>query len=174
MKRAHLNLTHHFTASGLVLCANHILLVNHKRIGAWVPPGGHVEPDEMPEETVVRELLEETGLHVEVLSPALPDTGDEEAFFLSSPLYMQSVLAIEKSERFYHVDMAYLCRPTADNEFDSQGLPLIAGNPEVKEARWVPRARVGELPLAKNVAEALSLLDWDGNGSRLQSPVIQN
>ena len=94
--RRHLGLPHHFTASGIVVCHDHILLVNHKRIGAWVPPGGHIEPDEMPEETVVREILEETGVAVEVLSEPLPQTAGDEAFFLASPLYVQSVLAIEK------------------------------------------------------------------------------
>jgi 8-oxo-dGTP diphosphatase len=32
--------------------------------GLWSLPGGRVEPDETDHEAVVRELLEETGLHV--------------------------------------------------------------------------------------------------------------
>ena len=38
-----------------------ILLVKHPQRG-WELPGGHCETDESPEETLMRELFEETGL----------------------------------------------------------------------------------------------------------------
>ena len=34
--------------------------------GSWVLPGGHVDPDETVEQTVVREFREETGLDVQI------------------------------------------------------------------------------------------------------------
>ena len=43
-----------------------ILLVKH-RWRRWVPPGGRVEVGETPREGASRELLEETGLRVELL-----------------------------------------------------------------------------------------------------------
>jgi ADP-ribose pyrophosphatase YjhB (NUDIX family) len=39
-----------------------VLLVEHKRLGLWIPVGGEVEPNETPLEAAKRELLEETGL----------------------------------------------------------------------------------------------------------------
>jgi 8-oxo-dGTP pyrophosphatase MutT (NUDIX family) len=42
-----------------------ILLVKHENDGAWVTPGGAVEPEEVPAEAAVREMWEETGLRVE-------------------------------------------------------------------------------------------------------------
>jgi 8-oxo-dGTP pyrophosphatase MutT (NUDIX family) len=42
-----------------------LLLVDHKLAGLWLPSGGHVEPDEDPRTTVVRELLEELNLAAE-------------------------------------------------------------------------------------------------------------
>jgi 8-oxo-dGTP diphosphatase len=39
-----------------------ILLVDHVNAGLWLPPGGHVEPDEHPTETARREAAEELGL----------------------------------------------------------------------------------------------------------------
>jgi 8-oxo-dGTP pyrophosphatase MutT (NUDIX family) len=155
-------LEHHFTASGLVVSHGHILLLNHTRIGAWVPPGGHIESAEMPEQTVMREILEETGVLVDVLSTPSPETGDVEAFFLASPFYVQSVLAIENSQRYYHVDLAYLCRPSAGNKVDEVGLPLLTVNQEASEVAWVPLDDLSGLKLAKNVNEALSLLS-DGS-----------
>lgn len=38
------------------------LLVDHISAGLWLPPGGHVEPDEHPADTARRELQEELGV----------------------------------------------------------------------------------------------------------------
>jgi 8-oxo-dGTP diphosphatase len=46
-----------------------VLLVDHKLAGLWLPSGGHVEPDEDPRATVVRELAEELGLAAEFIQP---------------------------------------------------------------------------------------------------------
>lgn len=47
--------------------ANKMLLVDHKKAGLWLPAGGHVEPDEHPKTTVVREAKEELGIEAEFL-----------------------------------------------------------------------------------------------------------
>jgi ADP-ribose pyrophosphatase YjhB (NUDIX family) len=155
MKTSRHMIPSHFTASGVVVQDGHILLVNHKRIGAWVPPGGHVEPDELPEETVVREILEETGVEVEIISDPMPKAadGDPDAFFLLRPLFVQAVVAVEKGERYYHIDLAYLCRPK------QTGLPPLSCSPEVKESRWIKLTELTSVPLAKNVPEIVGLLD---------------
>ncbi|MGH8911653.1 MAG: NUDIX hydrolase [Acidimicrobiia bacterium] len=63
----------HFTASALPVTADatRVCLVLHRRMGLWVQPGGHFEPEDP---TVVaaarREMVEETGLSGEV--EALP------------------------------------------------------------------------------------------------------
>jgi 8-oxo-dGTP diphosphatase len=46
-----------------------LLLVDHKLAGLWLPSGGHVEPDEDPRATVVRELAEELGLAADFMQP---------------------------------------------------------------------------------------------------------
>ena len=39
-----------------------VLLVAHRNAGLWLPPGGHVDPDEHPAGTARRELAEELGV----------------------------------------------------------------------------------------------------------------
>lgn len=54
-----------FTGGCLVVEDGRLLLVNHSKLGMWLQPGGHVEPDETPDETARRETIEETGIHPE-------------------------------------------------------------------------------------------------------------
>ncbi|HEY9715512.1 MAG TPA: NUDIX domain-containing protein [Chroococcales cyanobacterium] len=159
---APLSLDNHFTASGVVICREHILLVHHKRLDAWVPPGGHIEPGEFPHETVIREVLEETGVNVEIYSPPLPETGDPEAFFLPGPICIQSVLAREKSGPVYHLDIAFICAPVGHSPYGDRlaadQLPIIIRVDEVHDAQWVPFADLGHIKLAKNVLEMVALV----------------
>jgi 8-oxo-dGTP pyrophosphatase MutT (NUDIX family) len=43
-----------------------VLLIQRRDIPVWVLPGGGVEPNETPEEAVIREMLEETGFTVTI------------------------------------------------------------------------------------------------------------
>lgn len=154
----------HFTASAVVIHNDHVLLVHHRRISAWLPPGGHIDDFEMPHEAAVREVFEETGVKVEVVSEALPVTGDADAFFLKQPLCLHGVRAQEGGQDVYHLDIVYLCKPvTTGNQSAASSfgtgsvLPAIVPCREVKEARWVRLSDLGALPLARNVVEALEL-----------------
>lgn len=147
-----LNIPRHFTASAVVISHDHILLVHHRRIGAWLPPGGHIEPDEMPHQCAEREVLEEAGIEIEVISNAQPFTGDSEAFILPAPLCVHSVKATEKGIDFYHIDFVFLARPKR-----ADALPSFEHTDDVYEARWFPLAEMGVVPLAKNVVEVVGL-----------------
>jgi 8-oxo-dGTP diphosphatase len=59
----------HFTASAIVLDDNgRVLLVHHNKVGLWLYPGGHIDPNEDPAQAALREVHEETGIHAEVIS----------------------------------------------------------------------------------------------------------
>lgn len=58
----------HFTASAVVLDdQDRVLLVHHNKIGLYLYPGGHVDPNEAPAEAALREVLEETGVKAVVV-----------------------------------------------------------------------------------------------------------
>ncbi|MGH9551486.1 MAG: NUDIX hydrolase [Terriglobales bacterium] len=145
----------HFTASAVVIAAGHILLVHHKRIGAWLPPGGHFIGNELPHQAAVREALEETGVAVEVVTESVPPSDDPEAFFCHQPLCIHGVHAVEKGNAVYHLDIAYLCLPAQMTE--GEALPPITTTDEVHAAVWCPLDRLEDLPLARNVPEIVAL-----------------
>ena len=107
----------HFTATGFVVDGSRTLLHWHKRHQQWMPPGGHIEPDEDPVQAVLREVHEETGLAAEVIStaPALP---------FSTPGQIQPPYTIliedipEPDEPHQHIDLIYFCRPVGGANHD--------------------------------------------------------
>ena len=54
----------HLVSYFVLVDHDHVLLVDHKNAGLWLPSGGHVEPGEHPRATVQRELAEELGLEL--------------------------------------------------------------------------------------------------------------
>ena len=56
----------HFTASALILnpAKTRVLLVEHRKLGIWVQPGGHADGDVHLENVARKEVEEETGLSV--------------------------------------------------------------------------------------------------------------
>jgi 8-oxo-dGTP pyrophosphatase MutT (NUDIX family) len=57
------------TAAGCLIHDGKVLLVKHKKLGFWLNPGGHIEPNELPHQAVEREFFEETGVKVRAITP---------------------------------------------------------------------------------------------------------
>jgi 8-oxo-dGTP pyrophosphatase MutT (NUDIX family) len=64
----------HVTGSGIVVGPRGVVLLEHKRLGIWLQPGGHIDPDETPWDAALRESREETGLEVAFAGP-IDDAG---------------------------------------------------------------------------------------------------
>ncbi len=56
-----------FTATVYIIENDKVLLLFHPKHRKWLPPGGHLEQNEIPPEAAIREALEETGLHIELI-----------------------------------------------------------------------------------------------------------
>ncbi|MGQ9573556.1 MAG: NUDIX hydrolase [Dehalococcoidia bacterium] len=101
----------HFTCTGFVVDGDKTLLLWHQRLQAWVPPGGHLEPDEDPVTAVLREIREETGLAAEVLP-----LGQTFPFSYPGQIVPPYTILLEDSsepgEPHKHMDLIYFCRST--------------------------------------------------------------
>jgi 8-oxo-dGTP pyrophosphatase MutT (NUDIX family) len=60
--------TRHFTATVYVVNDGATALHEHGRLGIHLPPGGHIERDELPHEAALREVREETGLEATLVA----------------------------------------------------------------------------------------------------------
>jgi ADP-ribose pyrophosphatase YjhB (NUDIX family) len=86
-----------------------LLFIRHRKpplAGRWLPPGGHVDPGETPEEAAVREVLEETGQSVVLidLAPHLPQFTSPRTRRIASPLLVQE----EDLGDHRHLDFVYV------------------------------------------------------------------
>jgi len=100
----------HFCASAFIIdpYTKKILLVKHKKNRKWTQPGGHMEENETPEETALREAYEETGLRVRLLGERFPR---EEDFI--RPLGIQ---CNRHSTGDTHIDIIYAAIPNDDSK----------------------------------------------------------
>lgn len=57
-----------YTASGVLIVKQRVLLLKHKKLQTWLTPGGHVEEGEFFHEAAEREFYEETGLKVKAIN----------------------------------------------------------------------------------------------------------
>ena len=122
----------HFTATGYVVRDGATLLHWHAKVKAWLPPGGHVEPNEDPVQAVLREAWEETGLRVEVVgAPPAPELGYPEQ--VAPPFTIMVEDIDDPAGAHQHIDLIYFLRP-----LDGAGAPLRDG------WRWVTRAELAE------------------------------
>jgi len=106
----------HFTSTGFVINNNSLLLHWHSKVKAWLPPGGHIERNEDPTEALLREVLEETGLVVEILQ-----TGHNLGFEYPKQIPSPFTILIEDINdneigSHQHIDMIYFCTPTRQED----------------------------------------------------------
>lgn len=104
----------HFCASAFIInpYTKKILLVKHKKNKRWTQPGGHMEHNETPEETALREVYEETGLRVRLLGERFPR---EEDFI--RPLGIQkNRRTTDDGETHMHIDIIYAAIPNDDSK----------------------------------------------------------
>lgn len=100
----------HFTCTGFLVQDDKTLLLWHPRLRMWVPPGGHLEPDEDPVTAVLREIREETGLAAEVLplSQTFPFAYPGQ---VAPPFTILLENSAEPGQCHQHIDLIYFCRP---------------------------------------------------------------
>lgn len=116
----------HFTVAVFVVHDERVLLHYHRKLGKWLPPGGHIEANELPDEAALREVLEETGIRARLVGgQGLP---------IDEPLQLVVPAGIQV-EHIYpgheHIDLVYFARPDPDDVTAAEVDPRLAESDQV-------------------------------------------
>ena len=137
----------HFTATAFVVRGDATLLHWHKRLAQWMPPGGHIEPDEGPAEAALREVREETGLVCDVIATSpLHAFGRPQQLPAPYTILLEDIpesnppaaagAALRTGEPAHqHIDLIYFVRPADGAEHATVDDPTL---------RWVSAAELRE------------------------------
>jgi 8-oxo-dGTP pyrophosphatase MutT (NUDIX family) len=103
--------TRHFVATVYVVHDGATALHEHAKLGMWLPPGGHIEREELPHEAAVRETREELGLPVELVAPT-GELHSETARSIPQPQHflLEDIDSIDGEVAHQHVDFVYYGR----------------------------------------------------------------
>ena len=126
--------TRDFVASVFVVNERKVLLVHHKKLGMWLPPGGHIKENELPTGCAIREAKEETGLDIEIV-------GEEEHYERVKIMLHPKIVQLEDIEPGHqHIDLIYFAKLRDKSQ-------EIKNNDEgVNEVRWFSKEELGEVP----------------------------
>ena len=135
----------HHTSTAYVVAGDRTLLLWHRKLQMWIPPGGHAEPNEDPLQAAVREALEESGLEVEVIPPPDLLVVDRPEVLPPPVVILVENIEIPGQPFHQHIDHVYVTRARGNVDFEA---PVPHGH-----YRWVNR---------EELASAFSLPAPDG------------
>lgn len=147
------SLTRDFTATTFVVWQGGVLLHKHKKLGHWFPPGGHVEPSELPDDAAVREVLEESGVPVALIGErALPLT-EPRQLIRPRGVQLETISLTDGVPDHEHIDLIYFAKP-----FPGYRGSLLETD---KTLGWYDAAGLGGLELTEEIRywTALALLE---------------
>lgn len=142
-----------FTATGYIVTDDRkkMLLIYHKKLQKWLPPGGHLEKNELPHYCVLREVFEETGIKAEIIrfDPDINLFSDTDKQLPAPYCILHELIpASSKDEEHMHIDLIYILR--ADQQDTSLQLA------EISEAKWLTLKEILEyeaFPAVKLIAQ---------------------
>jgi len=140
----------HFTATGIVFnSGGKVLMIKHKKLGVWLPPGGHVDENELPCDAVLREIFEETGIKAHIVSASQGVGVGNEAHCKELPHPFVILLEdIEHTWLHNHIDLVYLCK--------AEDGVLTKSESETDAIGWFSPEAVMELDTFENVRKTIS------------------
>lgn len=134
-------MTRRFTASVFPVFNGKVLLIKHKKLDMWLPPGGKLEPNETPFEAAERELFEETGL-----SGTFPEMRNEPHGTPLGYLGFEEHAVEINGRPELHMNFCFMCNVTTD---------VIVSDDSYTEHRWVTVEEAKMFVDSRNVMDLL-------------------
>ncbi len=145
-----------YTASGVLIIDERVLLLKHKKLKTWLTPGGHLEEGEYLHQAAEREFFEETGLKVKAISPPDFNQKNEDGSFHPVPIsvnlhwiskknYQFRLTGQKKREKNWlkgceqHLNFKYLLASDVD-------LSALKQNNESEKIDWFTLSQIKKMP----------------------------
>lgn len=144
----------HFTVTAFVSAQGHTLLHWHVKNHMWLPPGGHIEPDEDPVQAALREALEEAGFPVELLLTAQPfPYASPPQLTAPATIMVEDIPATPAEPAHQHVDLIYFTTPASRRlETPPPGAWRWVSLEALREGRGIPlEPGARPIPVAEDV-----------------------
>ncbi len=111
-----------FTATVYIIDNQRVLLIYHRKFNKWHPPGGHLDPNELPPEGAKREVLEETGLEIELISQENIWIERDNARSFERPFmcWVEDVPPRSDQPAHQHIDLIYVGRVIGGQELENR------------------------------------------------------
>lgn len=128
-----------FTATVYIIDGIRVLLIFHRKLKKWLPPGGHLEPNEIPSEGARREAREETGLEIAFIQQenVWVERWNAKSFERPYLCLLEEIPAFGDQPAHQHVDFVYLATPAGGNE--------IQNHEEIDGMRWFSLEEIEKL-----------------------------
>lgn len=99
-----------FVVDAFIVHENKVLLIFHKKLKMWLCVGGHIELNEDPETALFREIQEECGLEVEILSTKAESYPNRKSLLIPNFLDIHSI----GDSGHKHVALVYFAKAKSD------------------------------------------------------------
>jgi ADP-ribose pyrophosphatase YjhB (NUDIX family) len=133
-----------WSVATFVVHQGRVLLLYHCKLEKWLPPGGHIEPDELPDDAAIREVWEETQVRVELVGERALPVSDPRQLVRPRGIQLETIDSVHQ-----HIDLVYLARVLGD--------PTPIGNAESSIVGWYGRNDWPELGLTDEIRQWVEL-----------------
>lgn len=128
-----------FTATVFIIAEEKVLLIFHRKLNKWLPPGGHLDPNETPAEGARREAREETGLEISFINQenVWIERWNAKSFERPFMCLLEEIPAYGDKAAHQHIDFIYLANPIGGREQQNHD--------ETDGLRWFTLAEIEKL-----------------------------
>lgn len=132
--------TRDFTVATFVVHRQSVLLLHHAKLRMWLPPGGHIEEGELPDDAAVREVREEAGIEVRLVGERALEVDDPKQLIIPRGVQVERIAPGHE-----HIDFVYFAVPAGPSE--------IRRNDESTQIGWFDGGALETMDLTDEIRQ---------------------